>query len=85
MSFLLSITFGGLLSFTHLADDVIKESDERNLGDIEAEMAEMKKIFLLYSGISVSPLQQSVENNDVEVRIACSIHITRFTMQLLRG
>jgi len=56
----------GLAFITHLADDVIKESDERNLGDIEAEMAEMKKIFLLYSGISVSPLQQSVENNDVE-------------------
>lgn len=61
-----------------MADDVIKESNERDLGDIEAEMAEMKKVFLLYSAISVSPIQQSIENNDVEVRIACSVHITRY-------
>lgn len=47
-------------------DDVIKESNERDLGDIEAEMAEMKKVFLLYSAISVSPIQQSIENNDME-------------------
>ena len=67
-------TLGGRLGIAfvhkHVADDVIKESSERDLGDIEAEMAEMKKIFLLHSGISVSPIQQSLENNDVEVRIA---------------
>jgi len=47
-------------------DDTIKESNNRDLGDIEAEMAEMKQLFLQCGGVTISRLERCIDSNDYD-------------------